>query len=694
MNESLLRTAFRLHQDGDIEQAARLCGEILRLDPGQVDALYLLGFIHFQRGQAAEAARHFDSALAIAPHRYDVLAARGATLSNLNRHLEALADYDKTVALRPGHAHAWNNRGNALLELGRNADALASYDKAIANKPDYADAWRNRGIALSQLNRADEAVASFDRALALQPSHPGALEDRAYALMRLARHEEALSAFGKALALKPNDPDLLYNRANCLSILKRFEEAMRDCEQALAIAPDYPYARGVLIHCKLNCCDWRGLDKQKARVASGLTRGLRVVSPFNHKALSDSAAEQLQCAKNWVAHECPPSSDPLWRGEPYHHDRIRLAYVSADFGHTAVGTLMAGVFEQHDHSRFETIAISFGGDDGTPTRARLAHAFEHFIDLRAESDAAIAQRMRQVEIDIAVDLMGFTGACRSGILARRPAPLQVNYLGFPGTMGAPPYIDYIIADRIVVPDEHLPFFSEQVVHLPHTYLPGDGGRGISTRKPSRRENGLPEKGFVFCSFNNAYKFSPEMFDVWMRLLASVEGSVLWLPRNNPVAMHNLAREAVARGVSADRLVFAPQVPASDEYLARFALADLFLDTLPYNAHSTAADALWAGLPLLTCTGHSFAGRVGASLLAAVGLPELVTETLPAYEAMALSLASDPGRLAAIRARLFHNRANAPPFDTVRFTLALETAYSTMWQRHQQGLQPARFAVES
>jgi len=727
MSEQLLKAAFQLHQQGNLPEASRLYGELLRVQPRNFDALFLLGFAHLQRGDFEEARRlmdralevnpasldalrhrgaalqqlnrhaealaSYDKALAIAPDVAEILVARGTALSQLGRHAEAFLAYDKAVKIQPAFAVGWTLRGNALLEQEKNEEALASYDRALALKSDFPEAWRYRGLALAQMGRPDEALASVDRALALRADDAESWNDRGQLLMRLNRHAEAARAYDHALALRPGDVHALYNRGNALSILKRYEEAIRDCEQVLAIDPDYPYARGVLIHSRLQCCDWRAYEEDRRKIGSALDAGKRVISPFNHKALSDSAAEQLQCALVWVRNECAADPDPLWRGEVYRRDRIRLAYVSADFNASAVATLMAGVFEHHDRTRFEITAISLGNDLKTEMRSRLKNAFEHFVDARAMSEHDIASHLRGIEADIVVDLMGYTGECRSGIFAFRAAPLQVNFLGFPGTMGAD-YMDYIVADRIVVPDDHRNAYAEKVVRLPDTYLPSDRTRAIAEPMPTRAEAGLPEAGFVFASFNNAYKFSPATFDVWMRLLAQVDGSVLWLPDHHPLATSNLIREAGRRGIDRSRLVLAAPVPSPAGHLARLRLADLFLDTVPYNAHSTANDALWAGLPVLTCIGNSFAGRVAASLLQAAGLPELITESLSSYEALALKLARDRKHLAAVKATLNCNRDACALFDTARFTLHLEAAFATMWERHRNGDPPSAFDVRS
>jgi len=397
----------------------------------------------------------------------------------------------------------------------------------------------------------------------------------------------------------------------------------------------------------------------------------------------------LHCARIWAARNGPAAATPLWSGERYSHDKIRLAYLSADYRAHATAFLMAGVFESHDRNRFETVAISYSTDDKSPTRARLERGFDRFIDVRMKSDAEVAGILRDMEIDIAVDLKGYTAESRPGILAHRGAPVQAHYLGFPGTMGVD-YVDYLIADPIVVPEAHREFYTESIAYLPDTYQCNDSKRFITERTPLRLQVGLPS-GFVFCCFNNNHKIMPEMFDIWMRLLGAVEGSVLWLLQDSAVVAANLKREARARGIAPERLIFAPRVDQG-AHLARQRLADLFLDTLPYNAHTTASDALWAGLPVVTALGSTFAGRVAASLLHAAGLPELVTASVWEYEALALKLAREPAALAGVKAKLRANRDTCALFDTARITRNLEFAYATMWERQQHGLPPATFTV--
>jgi protein O-GlcNAc transferase len=622
MSETMFQDAVRQHRAGNLAEAARLYGAILRAQsPRRFEALYFLGFIHFQRREFAEAERLMGEALTLNPRSPD-------------------AQY---------------NRGCALQQLQRPAEALAAFDRALALKPDYADAIVNRGLAL----------------------------------MALARPAEALAAFDLALKLEPRDTQALGNRGTVLFELQRYEDAAANYETLIALDPEFPYVLGSLAMARAYCCDWRHRAEADARLHKDIRAGKRVLSPHAATLISADPEDQLLSARVWVADRVPPQP-PLWRGERYRHQKIRVAYVSADFHAHATAYLAAGLFEAHGKDRFEIVAVSFGPDDGSAMRARLIRAFDRFIDARAMSDMDAARQLRGMEIDIAVDLKGFTQGSRAGVFALRPAPVQVNYLGHPGTMGAP-YIDYIVADRTIIPEDRHRYYSEKIVRLPGSYQCNDNRRAIAARPQSRAEAGLPEDGFVFASFNNLYKITPEVFGVWMRLLAEVEGSVLWLLHDNPAAVANLRREAMARGADPARLVFAPRLP-QEAHLARQRLANLFLDTLPCNAHTTASDALWAGLPVLACEGATFAGRVAASLNRAAGLSELVTASLGEYEALALRLAREPGYLVAITAKLATNRGGCALFDTARTTRHLEAAYTAMWERACRGEPPADFAV--
>ena len=535
----------------------------------------------------------------------------------------------------------------------------------------------------------EAAEQLIGEALKLDPNSPELWSNRGTAQVAAKRQEAALASFTRALQLAPDFLGAVANRAHVLFELQRYAEAIPDYERFLARDPGHAYSAGNLIFCKLQCCDWRSFEQDRKTILARLRAGQRVVPPVLSAALLELPADQLMAAQ-MVARDKFPVVPPLWRGEPYRHERIRVAYVSADFHAHATAVLMAGVFEHHDRAKFETFAISFGRDDGSPLRDRLKQGIERFIDVRGQSDADIARLMRGLEIDIVVDLKGYTSEARPAVFAFRAAPVQVSYLGFPGTMGAP-FMDYLIADPIVVPETHKPFYSEQIVWLPDTYQANDRTREVSSAPTDRASAGLPRSGFVFCSFNNSYKIQPPVFDVWMRLLKSVEGSVLWLRADNAAATNNLNHEASARGIDPERLVFAPRCPLP-EHLARHRLADLFLDTLPYNAHTTASDALWMGLPVVTCKGTTFAGQVAASVLHAAGFPELVTESLADYEALALRLPRDPEALAELKGRLAAERTTMKLFDAARFTAHLEAAYTTMHERRMRGLRPEGFVV--
>jgi predicted O-linked N-acetylglucosamine transferase (SPINDLY family) len=754
----ILRMALGLHQQGQLSQAETLYRDVLKLHPGNSDALHFLGVLESQRGRREdglslidqaivanprnlsahynrggilrdlerleEALECYNRALALKGDHYAALNNRGAVLHDLKRCTEALASYDRAIAVRPDHADAYANRGNTLVELGRFEEALASFDRALVLAPKHAAAHYGRGNALAKLQRLEDAVASYDRALALTPRDARVLNNRGVTLARIGRHEQAVQSFTRALAFDPRHADALrncgdsliqlkrpaealesydqaldlrpahaeslYGRAHALTELKRGDEAILAYEQLLRLEPDHPYGLGMLLHAKRTACDWRGIATIGSGVAQGVRDGQRVVTPLAFLAVSESEDDNARCSRIVIEDKFKEPSEPLWRGERYRHDRLRLVYLSADFGTHAVATQIAGVFEQHDRSRFETIAMSYGRNDGSSMRARLERAFERFVDIQGTSDHQAAASIRELEADIVVDLTGLTGSSRPGILALRPAGLQVHHLGFAATIGAD-FIDYILADDVVIPEHNRRHYAEKVVSLPDTFMPADSGRAIA-RIPSRAEAGLPDQGFVFCAFNNSHKFSPETFDVWMRLLHAVEASVLWLPAANKAVRRNLIREAQTRGVASERLVFAPYVESGAEHLARLALADLFLDTLPYNAHSSGCDALWAGVPVLTQLGETFAGRVGASLLHACGLPELIADSPSTYEAIALRLARDPSAHAELKAKLALNRNTCALFDTSRFTRHLESAYSMMWENHLRGLDPKPFKV--
>jgi predicted O-linked N-acetylglucosamine transferase (SPINDLY family) len=640
-------------------------------------------------GRFEDAAAGFSQALALQPQFVVALAARGGVLLKLDRFAEGLKDLDQALAASPNDAELLNNRGVALYQLGRAEDARASYDKALALAPSHVESLLNRAFLLQATGDPERALADYEKAVALAPANARAFNGRGSVLHTLKRERAALADFDKALALDAGLADAWANRAHLRwSLDQDYEGAAADLTAALAVNPDLAYARGELLHLRMFAADWDDFDAQKRLVDAGVRSGRQAVRPFVYQAVSSSPADLQACSRIFAGHLFP-ALEALPRAA-HNHGRIRIGYVSAEFREQATAYLMAGLYERHDKSRFEIIAIDNGGGDGSPMRRRLEAAFDKVIYINQMSDAEAAARIRAEEIDILVNLNGYFGAPRMGIFARRPAPLQVNYLGFPATLGAP-YIDYIIADRVVIPDGEQHFYDEKVVWLPDSYQVNDSRRAIASETPDRASLGLPEDGFVFCNFNQSYKLTPDIFACWMRLLQRVEGSVLWMPAAKAPFEANLARRAQRQGVDPSRIRFASFLPL-EQHLARLKQADLFLDGLPYNAHTTASDALWAGLPLITCRGTSFPGRVAASLLQAAGLPELVTESLEDYEKLAVALACDRTRLTFLKQKLADNRLTCPLFDTGRFTKHLESAYATMWQAWKNGEAAKSFAV--
>jgi predicted O-linked N-acetylglucosamine transferase (SPINDLY family) len=684
-----LARAVALQRAGHFDVAQALYDQILRLQPRHFDALHLSGLIACERNDPQRAVDLISKAIAInskyAPAHHNLAIAQ----AELGRFEAAVRSYDAAIAIDPKNAKTHNDRGNALADLGRNEDAAQAYDRAVAIDPDYAEAHYNRGCALAALSQTRTALECYDRAIALKADYAKAWNNRGVALEALGQTEAALPCFERAIAIAPDYADAINNRAFALVALKRLAEAIEGFDGLLALRPDYPFAASARLRTQIAIGDWRDLDARCIDLAARIERGEPVARPFDAVAVFGSPALLRKAAQTWVHARCPPNGalGPLPARTP--DDRIRIGYFSPDFRNHALSALTAELFERHDRSRFEIHGFSLGPDDGSEMRRRVAAAFDHFTDVREQSDLDVARFARSLGIDIAVDLAGFTQGARTGIFALRVAPVQASWLGYLGTMAAP-YIDYLIADATIVPDALGRNYAEKIVRLP-SYQPNDTRRVIADRPFTRGELGLPPTGFVFCSFNDTYKLTPAMFDRWMRILRRAEGSVLFLYADDGRVPENLRREARTRGVAPERLVFGGRLPVAD-YLARYRVADLFLDTHPYNAGTTASDALWAGLPVLTCTGETFASRVAASLLNAVGLPELVTDSPEAYDNLAVALAASPERIAALRRQLAENRATAPLFDIGLHARTIEDAYTEMHHRAQAGLAPAAIDV--
>jgi len=689
----------------------------IALKPKFTAAYYNRGIGLDELNRTEEAIECYEKALLIKPDFAEANFNHGNALQKLKRLQEAITSYDRAILIRPDYAEAYSNRGNVFLELDLVKEAIASFAKAISIKPDYAEAHSNLGAGLQKIKRLEEAITCYDRAISIKPGYAEAYSNRGSALVEIKRFEEAeenyhiaisidaeyadaysnlgnlmqdlrrtekaLASYDKAITINPKHAKAYYNRGTTLLELKRFDEALLSYEAAIDLEPDYAYLHGLHLHTKMGICEWQDFEKNVKILLLKIDHHKKSSPCLPVLALTDSLASQLKNSKIWANDKHPHSSSlgPILK--PSRHEKIKIGYYSADFRNHAISHLMAEMLEMHDKNAFEIFAFNLYPSLPDETSARIFSAVTQVINLGDKSDRSAAQLSRALEIDIAIDLGGHTTYSRTGIFAHRCAPVQVNYLGFPGTLGAT-YYDYILADAMVIPEDQKHQYMEKVVYLPNCYQPNDSQRRISDRILSRTEVGLPDYGFVFCCFNNSYKILPETFEGWMRILHAAEGSVLWLLDHNQLATRNLKREAQNRGIDASRLVFADRVPLAD-HLARHRLADLFIDTFPYNAHTTASDALWAGLPVLTRVGQSFAARVAASLLNAIELPELITTTQEQYEAAAIELATNPIKFKAINNKLQRNRMATALFDTPRFTKHIESAYTEMYECYRDEL---------
>lgn len=709
---------------GRYDEAVASYDQLIALQPENFEAHRGRGRALMAQQQPEAALMSFARAVVLQPEDVDVRFDRGIALNLLGRHREALGELDKVVAHQPDNGAALAQRGIALNELRRYAEAEVSLARAAMLRPGDATALDQHGIALRGLGRPAEALISHDRSLAIRPANAAALNSRGHALVALGRHAEALESYDRALALAPPDAQVLVNRGLAHNALGQHGVALKHLDAALAVAPDDAtahcqrgdalmaagdfagaldsYEKTLLLRtpltdlldrlalCVARLCDWTRTAEIARQIELHVNDGTAVISPFTLLHYESTPAQQLACARHYVRSRFPSLSASLLSAPARDRTKLRIAYLAANFNRPAIASLVAGLFERHDRAKFEITGISFGNEDNAATASRVIAACDAFHDLHSLTDRQIAGRIRDLGIDIVVDLTGHGRGGRPGILASRPAPVQVSYLGYPGTMGAE-FIDYIIADAVTVPPGDEAFYTEKVVRLPDCFQVNDAARAIAATAPTRAEAGLPEQGFVFASFNGGIISAP-IFETWMGLLARIEGSVLWLSEVGAATKENLRQQAAGRGVEPGRLVFAPRI-GQPEHLARHRLADLFLDTAPCGTRAGASDALWVGLPVLTCRGSTFSGRVAASLLHCLGLGELVAANLTEYAALAQWLAVEPDILAQIRNRLAENKTTCPLFDTDAGRRHLERAYTLMWARHEAGEPACGFDVE-
>lgn len=678
------------HDLGKLQAALNCYDRAIAINQCYSEAYYNRALVLQDLLNSEAALASYEKAIAINPKYVEAINNQGLLLKTKNEFSLALECFNRAIEINPNFAEGHNNRGLILQLLSNPESALASYDQAIAINPQYVEAFNNRGSVQMELRQVELALISYKTALNINPGYALAHNNLGNLFLDLKQIDEAIHCYQKSIQLNPQYAEAFNNLGNAFKELNGIDKALACYVKAYEINSEYNSVLGLVAHMKMFLCDWLQYEIYQRKLMEKISIGKNVANPFSMLAIIDSGEIQKKCSETYVRSQHPVNNSlgAIERG--IKKNKIRIGYFSADFQHHATAYLMAGFFEIHNKEKFELVAFSFGPDSNDDLRKRLTKSFDHFVDVRQMSCKQIAQLSRDMGIDIAIDLKGFTKDFRMNIFAFRAAPIQVNYLGYPGTMGAD-YIDYIIADEILIPEEYQHYYSEKIVYLPNCYQINDRLRVISDRIFARQELDLPEKAFVFCSFNNGYKITPTIFDCWMRILGSVEDSVLWLLEDNPSVPVNLRREAEKRGISGDRLVFAKRV-APSEHLARHRCADLFIDTYPCNAHTTASDSLWAGLPLLTLRGESFASRVASSLLNATGLPELITDTQSQYESLAIELGNNSAKLIEYKSRLAKNLLTTPLFDTQATTSDIESAYIQMMDRYWNGLPPDNIVI--
>jgi predicted O-linked N-acetylglucosamine transferase (SPINDLY family) len=661
---------------------------------------YRRGIDWFSRGFVEKAIEAFNNAINMNPYAAVVYHDIGIVLFLNERFEEAFVSFEKAVALDRQMTSAWLNGGNALCAMNRFEEAVQWIEQVLKMEPDHVHAHYNLGNIHKTTGAFEQALTCYQRTLAIEPSNVDAHNNAGIILMKQGMLGKALDCFTTALAFNPGCHQASYNAATAMQRLGHLEPALNHVRQTLQIQPGFGDALALYVSLLQQACDWDALSGAEKKLEKLTLKQLRnherpSEQPFLSFVRSADPERNLQVAvewsrwliSKWKGRAC------MWRHQIHKRMRrsITIGYMSEQFRNAATAHLTAGLFKRHDRGKFKIIAYSWGEDDGSDFRRNIERDVDQFVDIRNLSDEAAARRIYEDEVDILIDLMGWMHGHRMGILLQRPAPVQVNYLGYPGTTGAP-FIDYLLSDRIVTPTEHHDYYTEKVITLPNCYQATDCNPAIGSEAITRSSMGLPQNRIVFCAFSTDYKIEARVFDCWMDILRQVPGSVLWLIVRSRLTRHNLRRQAQKGGVDHQRLVFT-QPLSKAEHLARIKLADIALDTFTVNGHTTTSDTLWAGVPVVTLMGTHFASRVASSILTAIGLNELVTHRVTDYKALAVKLALNPNRLAAVKAKLEINRAGMPLYDTDRFVRSLEQAYRRMWDRYISGQKAASFIIE-
>lgn len=663
-------------QNQRLESTERIAQSILRINPKDLVALQVYGLALAMQGRLQEAVQSLSKAALLDPKNPELLnnlakAQHGAAL-----YAEASQTYEKLNRLVPNNAEVLTDMGTTYGKLRQYQKASSCYDKAIELAPNYFLAWSNRGNLLVEQGFPERALVCYETAIQYNPNYPETWTNYGNAYFDLGRFEEARLAHERALSMNPVYGEAWSNHGNTLQELKRGEEALISYQKAYDILPEHPFLLGQLFNAYRTHCDWENSETLIPLGLEAVSKSQASVPPFILLQTPAKLDLQKQAAEVYVRERIPLiNSEKLDLIANDGKRKIRIGYFSTDFKEHPVGMLMENLIRLHDRSRFEVIGFFLSKKSGDQVEDRLRKVFDQSIDLFGVNDSTARQQVLDQHLDIAVDLNGHTAGARTGLFARKIAPIQVNYLGYAGTSGANFY-DYLIADQVVIPPDHQGHYVEKIAYLPHSFFPADTliSHDDFGSLPSRESQGLPSQGLVFACFNNAYKITPEIFTVWMKLLKTIPNSVLWLTMPSSAAIENLRKQALSHGVSPDRVLFAPRVPARVDHLSRLRLADIFLDTLYFNAHTTAADALWAGVPVITLPGETFASRVAASQLTALGMSECIADSLEDYYAKAIDYATHLDRLKSLRAKQEAKRLASPLFNTKQYVLDLENLY--------------------
>ena len=666
------------------KKARDLLEQVVSIKPNSADAYNNIGICLEKSNDLDGAIKNYNLAIDNRPNFAEAHNNIGVVFQKLRNFDQAILQYKKAISYKNLYLDPYINLANIFKETKQFEEAIKNYDLAINLNPKLAEVYNNKGNALKEIRKFEEAIKNYDLAINLNPKLAEVYNNKGNALKEIRKFEEAIKNYDLEINLNPNFANAYFNTATALQDIKNFENAVLYFEKALLLNKEIPFCKGHLLHAKMLCCNWSGLNELYKEIYNDVEKNRFSATPFGYQAICDDESNLQKCAQLYSSKRFPEIKNNLFSKKISKNKKIKIGYLCGEFREQATSILMTEVWEKHNKEDFEIIAFDSGWDDKSLRRNRIIKAFDKFIDISKVSDFDAAKLIHKEQIDILINLNGFFGTGRPVVFSYRPAGIQINYLGFPGTIGSK-YIDYILCDKTVVPLESKKFYNEKIIYFPDSYQANDTKRNISDKKFLREELSLPKKSFVFCCFNNNYKITPNMFDVWARLLKKIDNSVLWLIEGNSEATENLKKEAKIRNIDASRLIFAKRMKLED-HLARHKNADLFLDTLPYNAHTTASDSLWAGLPVLTCLGKAFPGRVAASLLRSLDLPELITYSENEYVAKAEELALNPERLRVIKNKLDTNKFSQPLFNAELFCRSLESAFKIIFEKYSLGLE--------